>query len=1172
MHRVEIRGFKSIAKKTVLSFPGAVTCIAGPNGCGKSNVVDAIRWAIGEQSARSLRAGAMSDVIFSGTQDTPPGGMAMVTLDFVRDNGYFPASLDGFDQVSISRRLFRTGESLYTINDVRCRLKDISELFLDTGLDRLGYAIIEQGRVKDIIQSKPEDLRYVIEEVAEVGKFRVKRHEAMRRLEATSRNFERIQDLLGEVDRQRSSLRTQAGKAKRYQVLRREINDRTRELWAFELCGIRQLRDALTGELMDITRRISEAEQRRQALSEEGQKAQARLTEIRQAMEGLTQALSATRSRLELATNDLEINSKRLQDISATLEMLSSRREQARRSLSQSGAQLEEQQQAQTALEQKIVQGETELKGHEERLAALRQELATQEATYDRTRGALFDAIGQARAGDQRMDSLKKRLQEVHLNTAKRQQELDALCEEQARLKSEALNLTLELEVKQEALRDQRYCLERITREREELQVLIDGESQTHVRLEKTLAELKAKISMLERIINPPQAQARNPVPHLNGHRRITDGIMVKAGFEVTVGRSLGDVLDYVLIEDHEEVLRLPSLDGGSPGYVPRRPHTEYHGRRAPEGEGVLGPLSDFIETRHEYADVMAFLTCDMVVVDDLARAVSLWKAGARDCDLVTRDGMILERSGVLRTTMESEKYAHILKAKAEKKGLEQEERRVEAALQATREGLVQATQHMRELKGLSGTTREQVQNLERELTGLQSRQGDIQGRLERMEGRRNSFANDIQMWRDLAGKVEADLAALGAHKGELDETIATLQAEVAALEGGRAASREVLERQQVRQQEKQRDLHGLKVEHASAGERIKALHERQAAQRKEQEIDALKIEEITHTREQIESGMAQAKGHKASYAAEVERLERQTASLLPGQNTQEKLAREAQQTLEEWTARLRTLEQEKNGLHLRVREQEIASAMSQERLEARFGTELPELPQEFDPQRTRETIADLQTRVDRLGQINFASIEAYEEAQARWDDLHRQYEDLVQASERLKQVISSIERQSTREFMETFTRVRANFQEIFTTVFGGGKADIVLAEGPPMDAGVELVACPPFKRPKAMSLLSEGEKTLCAISFIFALFKVRPSPFCILDEVDAPLDEANVERFNRLIRGFARESQFIVVTHNRRTMEMADIIYGVTFDIPGISKVVSMSLAREDGESVAQQ
>ena len=399
-----------------------------------------------------------------------------------------------------------------------------------------------------------------------------------------------------------------------------------------------------------------------------------------------------------------------------------------------------------------------------------------------------------------------------------------------------------------------------------------------------------------------------------------------------------------------------------------------------------------------------------------------------------------------------------------------------------------------------------------------------------------------------------------------MDGEIETNQSMIKVLDEKKHAAKEVYEKAQGTIQAHISTVNELKVAYASRMERTQGIRENLDKMHQEIEKDNLRIEELKQTESSIGMALEKSLAEFSQAKLDISGLEKLKEELLPEHDDLTDTVHSLSESKDQCKESMDHLEKSRNSCMLRQKEQEIAFNMSKERLESRFGKDLPIVPDSFSPEEAREKVSVLENRIERMGQINFASIDAFENVQARWDDLHRQYEDIVQASTRLKEVISNIERQSTKAFMATFKQVRMNFQEIFTTIFGGGTADIVLAENEGMEAGVEIFASPPFKRLKAMSLLSEGEKTLCALSFIFALFKARPSPFCILDEVDAPLDDSNVIRFNRLIKSFSNDSQFIIVTHNRYTMEMADIIYGVTFDNPGISKVVSMVLQDIEG------
>jgi len=436
----------------------------------------------------------------------------------------------------------------------------------------------------------------------------------------------------------------------------------------------------------------------------------------------------------------------------------------------------------------------------------------------------------------------------------------------------------------------------------------------------------------------------------------------------------------------------------------------------------------------------------------------------------------------------------------------------------------------------------------------------------ERIHEQKIQLETDLSQMMELSKRLDAQAETFTGRRKDLEGERSQQEEALKVLDEEKHVSKERLSSSLAEIQATRDLLHGLEVAAAEKAAAHKAISENLDMRRQAVAKDLARLDELAGTRQTVEQAVC-ARSRDIEQAQEAIRTGRgQYDGVLPEYEKAMNLLRAAREEAAELRSSIDGLERARAETLLKDKEYEVAYALNLERMEGRFGPGIPELPESFDVQQARQRVNELEERIERMGQINFASLEAFDHAQKRWEDLHRQYEDIVRASTRLKEVIASIERQSIKAFTATFTRVREYFQEIFTAMFGGGKADLVLSEGDEMDSGIEIFASPPFKRLKAMSLLSEGEKTLCAISFIFALFKVNPSPFCILDEVDAPLDDSNVIRLNRLIRTFSHESQFLIVTHNRHTMETADILYGVTFDVPGISKVVSMVLEDPKG------
>ncbi|MBN2297344.1 MAG: chromosome segregation protein SMC [Deltaproteobacteria bacterium] len=1173
LKKVEIKGFKSLAKKISLTLSDGVTCIAGPNGCGKSNLIDAIRWALGEQSIRSLRAGSMSDVIFSGTQDTPSSSLAQVTLEFIRDQGYFPKSLDGFDEVSISRKLFRTGESVYFINNVKCRLKDITDIFLDTGLDRHGYAIIEQGKIKDIIQSRPEDIRYLIEEVAEVGKFRIKRADAIKRLEATSINLERIRDLLSEVSRQKEDLRGQANKAKRYQVVRYEINDLTRNLWLYELDTISAASKELEQEKQGLDDQIEAFQRQYQEYSSLIGTRTSHLAALRENMDSTGIKWNEANSRVLLAQRDIDTNQKRKKDIDATLEMIETRIEQLKNAINQAHKEYTQGRQEIDSLSSQIDGVQAELAREQESGESIYQEYRQLEDDFNHGRAKLFDSIGNARAVAQRLSSLKTRHQEVISNIQKRNEDLAEIKDKKRSLQHRLLDLDRTIQGSQDAMGKVDDRLRSVIEAMNILQGKIDKETKGLVDREKEHAQLGAKITMLERIINSGTKEASAPAAISNGTRKVADTLKVHTGFEETVGKSIGEALDFVIIHDHEEVESLLNKGDSDPGYILRQPHLKNTGEQAlSRGDGVIGPLSECMEVREGFEDIVCALSQDMWVVEDIRCALMLWKQGIRSLRFVTREGIIVEPSGAVRTSSEMMKYAEGLKAKAEKEQLMVHMHLVEETIKDTSVRLEVLRSEYTALNNEKAEVNLRKEEIGKQTAGHLDSRHEILRDLERTGERESSFERDIVSWNEMAGKLNDDINAISSDKDVLDAEIEQSQSLIKSLDEKKEAAKAVYEKARQSLQENTARCNELKVAYASRRERIQGIEINLEKMNQEMEKDDLRVRELMHTHASVIGSLETSSSELKRANEEISSLQKLKEQLQPEIDDLTDGLQSLRESREQCRENMDHLEKTRNSYMLRHKEHEIAYSMSKERLVSRFGKDIQNVPDDFNPEQAREKVDSLEKRIEKMGQINFASIDAYENVQARWDDLHRQYEDIVQAGTRLKEVISNIERQSTKAFMSTFQKVKVNFQEIFTAIFGGGKADIVLIDEEGMEPGVEIFASPPFKRLRSMTLLSEGEKTLCALSFVFALFKVRPSPFCILDEVDAPLDDANVIRFNRLIRTFAKDSQFIIVTHNRYTMEMADIIYGVTFDVPGISKVVSLILQDMEEQFISHQ
>ncbi len=791
----------------------------------------------------------------------------------------------------------------------------------------------------------------------------------------------------------------------------------------------------------------------------------------------------------------------------------------------------------------------------------LSAELSGISSEYDRNRSELFERLGSSRLVDQRINYLNQRLNDMASGISKRREELKelkAVIKEQNEMLVKHDVRIKELEDKIKTVNDE--ILE-ISNKRDSLSDEIEEKKKALTEKEKEYAGMNARIEMLDRIASiTPHASENSRGKTL---KRVADTIKVKAGYEDAAG-ALGDMLDYLIIKDHDEFLGSGIDIASSPGFIPAKPYIEKNETEVmPSHESVLGSMGKFINPQKGFEAIVDAITRRKYIVSDIKSAVMLWKKGLRSHDYITADGVVLESTGVLRVNTEKDKYAEMFKARAEI----EEQNRYKAELETEMNKFGEAISSSgNQLSGLNAEIiklNDKLSDLDKERQSEILSKQSLAGRIDTNEKRTLDFLKDIKSWDEMTSGVKDEIKAALQEKEGAEIMLSDLKEQLKRLEAGKLEASQVFNKAQEEKNAITDKLGRLRVEMASVLERIKGLNLQSQKRQAELESDMQRAYEISVKEKEITSMLENAEEVVINTLADIKAREVELEDAMPEFTKFSQEAGEISEREQALKSGLSALEDKRNMIILEAKEQEIAERMMLERYTGRFGEEvLPGIPDNFDLEASREEVAKLQGRVEVLGQINFASIESYDEAQARYDDFHAQYQDLVLASERLKELITSIERESQKEFASTFAKVRANFKEIFTTMFGGGQADIVLQEGG-MDAGVDIYACPPFKKLKVMSLLSEGEKTLTAISFIFALFKVRPSPFCILDEVDAPLDDSNVERINRLIRTFSKESQFLVVTHNKNTMEMADIIYGVTFDVPGISKVVSMDLQK---------
>ncbi len=1169
---LEITGFKSFGERAVLAFDRGISAIVGPNGCGKSNVVDAIRWVMGEQNPRHLRGRAMEDMIFAGTESKPAVGMSEVVITLDNSDGSAPGAYAGFGEIQIARRLYRSGESEYAINKTPCRLRDVLDFFLDTGVGTRGYTIVEQGRVAEIVSTKPEERRFIFEEAAGIGKYRVRRREAERKLKATEDNLLRVSDILGELKRQIGSLDRQAAKANRYKKLSARLRD-------LELGVSRQ-------EFLYCRAKLDEADEEIERLRTESVALDARVARADADLE----AERRTHVEQERALQDV---SERLFRVRSEIQSLEGRVEYERRERDGLARMADER-------EQEVVQLEAQLEAHLESERALEGERASIDERIDSEQRELGGRESELREHVDRLAAVQSR-REVHQNRVvqlsaeegtlrSRAQSLDERRTElEARLVRNEQAL-VESEERAEGLRrDETSLAEQVgetVRQRDELAARLEDQQRSHREILAALeakrfelAEVRTRVeqvsarldslrdiehresqrvsSTIERL---PEAERASVVDLLSRVLRVEDGL------EAALEAVLAGKLEAVLVDGPEGGFKLLSwMRREAAGRATVLPLAA--GDDVPlSGFVPLGrPLVDFVTVEPAYRGVVQRLLADVYLVDDLAQAVARFGIARPPAVFVTREGELLDRSGAV-TGGQGVPPGAISRAG--------EIRRLSAALEsyeARREDLralvAGADAHAAELGREIDGTRVRLHEAELAVAGLGK---DLDRTREREREARQSVAGHRESHAQLRADIERALASgqeIAARRAQIEREHATVQQESEALRVQIAeltAERDRLEQRLVQ----------VRVALAELGARRDQI--RLALDRLQSSI-ADGRSWIERRRGEIREARERAQALAASSAQAEQELSskiRSEEAVRAEQDALREAYEASSQRLETCEAEARTAVREREALREKIGMSELSAQevrlqcdQLRSRIRERYDVDLdvyepPAEHLEGSVEEREQEVSRLREQLRALGDVHLGAIEEYEEVSERHRYLSEQKADLEVSIERLRSAIARINRTSRARFRETFEAVDAEFRKIFPRMFNGGRAELRLTESEDvLEAGIEIVAQPPGKKLQSVNLLSGGEKSLTAISLLMAVFTVKPSPFFLLDEVDAALDDANAGKFNELLRERGEQSQFLMITHNKGSIEMADTLYGVTMQEPGLSKLVTVDL-----------
>ncbi|MFO0619793.1 MAG: chromosome segregation protein SMC [Polyangia bacterium] len=1186
--RLEIIGFKSFCDRAVVRFEDPITGVVGPNGCGKSNVVDAIRWCMGEQSAKHLRGKAMQDVIFSGSDKRGPLGFCEVSLTFEND-GRVPVEYLQFTEVTVTRRLFRDGTSEYYINKTPCRLRDITELFMGTGIGTRAYSIIEQGRVSQIISAKPEERRFLIEEAAGITKYKLRKKAAEQKLEQTRQNLLRLSDVVAEQERQLASLKRQADKAERYKRYRAELRD-------IELWGMSQRWLGLTLEarvFFDLVAQSAEAliqvEAARQAIEAELSAGRLTLAEEETRLSQLQEELYVLDNQVKLSEAENEHAKREETRLLETARKLRSEQEALYERANQAAAELQKLIEDRESLSQedlgrddRSVQLELDLRTSKERLAALQK-------TADGIKAEVTQQHAEIARSEASERSLTRQVEDLEVRLGRGEEESKRLRDRRAELDEEIYAQEKQLGGLQKARID-------LSRSKEEAEERVKDLKLLTSRLDKEVDHLKGELHRKKaRVHSLGELAARNEGFSLGSRmllkragsqdppKTIADLIVAPAELELALDAVLGERLGALVTPSHKEALDAISYlrqqgEGKAflvpedarptrPGERPARPDEEAR------GQGIRGRLLDLIERKPGFDAVLDALLGSVLVVDTVEHAVAYYRVASEDgslppaASLVTLDGVVIDGHGTVVGGAQKGQGASVLAVRRELRELSQqvavdEERFTtqEEQLVIGKKELLHLQEQLAELQKAGHQGEMQLLSLDKDLLKAREELHRVSHRLEVMDRERDELSTRrddmvreseelrllLRGTRDRLQVLEDQLEAHSRSQVGLFDSVDKLGHELTQLKVSQAAHREKVvatERaiSRLRQEEVERAtrIDKLGAEERDCYKRAAQLatecHNRGSTISEQADRRTILGEELQVMR----NGYEHKRGALASREMELrERRDRE--------NKQGKEALAHKARLSELDVQKRALEESIIERH-RVRVEDIISDYH------------------LRPQVSRadeERAAELRELIDRMGEINLTAIDEWNELSKRHGFIVSQKTDLETAIAQLEQAIVLINKTSRQRFQQVFELVNGKFQELFPRCFVGGNAHLKLVGSEDiLEAGIEIFAQPPGKKNQTVELLSGGEKAMTAVALIFAIFLIKPSPFCLLDEVDAPLDEANVGRFNELVRSMTDRSQFILITHNKRTMQIADTLYGVTMEEPGCSKVVSVNL-----------
>jgi len=1166
LEKIKLSGFKSFVDQTVIPISGNLTAIVGPNGCGKSNIIDAVRWVMGESSAKHLRGGSMADVIFNGSSGRKPVSTASVELVFDNSEGKLGGEYAQYDSIAIKRQVSRDGQSLFMLNGSRCRRKDITDIFLGTGLGSRSYAIIEQGTISRMVEAKPDDLRVHIEEAAGISKYKERRSETEARMKNTRENLERLDDLREEVEKQIKHLQKQAEKAEKYTELKKQERQYRLELLAMRWNAHHQAAAQLEAKLQQVAEEHNRlfVELRDTDASLETKRAEhKRQQQHTSSSQGQYYDVVAQVSSLEQAIRHNEMSHEEtLLEINRTRQQA----DQANHELESDLQQLEELKMALFEAEEALIIAED----RQEEVLQAQQQSAQQRTAWQqqweayRTESSHYKE--QAEVHRVKTVQLENQNRQLQIRLDKLQQERNELSSSQLQMEIETLDAGIEIiESQRAALHEQLEALHQQIREQR--QQVKNFHDDLHTRRSE-LHSIKGKMTSLELLQQHAMGKDNKNLTawleHMELHEkpRLAEFLEVQSGWDGAVETVLGSYLEAICIDSADQVIPgLHRLTDESLTLIETRQ------KASAETDTQLTRLLDKVTAPWDLSDLLTGVYC----ADEIETARTLSARLKPHESIITPDGTWLG-PGWLKIVRTKDNKSGILQREKELRLLKQRQEALQLEITDYEDRLESTETALKDAEASREAVTQQNNVLGAELSAKSAEFSAHSARLEHQQRRLDQVCNEIDdIFRESAENADT-IAESALLLEEAEQVMAGLEQKKQNLElqNQELQSQQHTSEQSVNEARQQvysirAKIESLRSSEKSTGKQIERLQVQQQQA----------LERIAELEKKLQQTLTPLDAEKKQLEQMRLSKDQQEAQLKKQRQLQDDIEAEITQLSERHLRGQRALELQKEALdklrfelqESKVRQQTVNEQLKE--IDADAEQILKNLSDQADEQNWKRKVDDLSAQIERLGTINLTAIEEYKSQSERMNFLNEQHADLMEALQTLDQAISKIDKESRLRFKETFDKINAGLQEKFPKLFGGGQAYLELTEQDLLESGVNIIARPPGKRNSSIHLLSGGEKALTAVALVFSIFELNPAPFCLLDEVDAPLDDANVGRFSKMVEEMSASVQFLYISHNKVTMEIAKQLAGVTMKEPGVSRMVAVDI--EEAVSLAE-